>query len=122
MKRTQCKRLAVMLLCVLCAALLAGCGGKLKGTYAFSGDLLGLAGSSVRYAFSGDRVTVTAESSLLGYSDMEEHKGTYKLDEKAGTITLIFDTADANEYAGTFPFQRGEDFISIDGVTLKKEA
>ncbi|MBQ9510699.1 MAG: hypothetical protein IJR55_03280 [Clostridia bacterium] len=115
------KIISIML--VLCVAVLAlaSCAKTLSGTYSSSGSLLGIAGGKTSYTFSGNKVTLTVTTEILGSSSTDEYAGTYEIKEATdGTqqITLTFTDSDASSYSGTFSFAEGKDDNGVATVTI----
>ena len=112
------KIISTLLVCVLllgCVFTLASCSKLLYGKY----ELDAVVGS-VTYDFKVTKVAVTFE--LLGQETTVE--GTFKITENEkgeSQITFTFeDEEKAKEYAGTFSFEKGEDYVKIGGVQYKK--
>ena len=112
------KIISTLLVCVLllgCVLTLGSCDKLLFGKY----ELDALVGS-VTYDFKLTKVEITVEA--LGQGTTFE--GTYKIseNEKGETeITFTFENEEeTKEYAGTFSFEKGEDFVKIAGVKYKK--
>jgi len=105
------KVLALAIVVAMACLALASCGG-LSGKY----KLDALVGGAT-YEFKGNKVTITAE--VLGFE--KSFEGKYKLvkDGDAQKIEFTFENSDAKEYACTFSFEKGEDYIKIGGVRYK---
>ena len=103
------KIVALVLVAVMLTMTLASCGG-ISGTY--SAEVLGI---GVEYEFKGSKVTITPKL-LGGYGDPVE--ATYKIKDDKITITIKGD--EDSEYAGTYDFEKGDDYIKIGAVTYKK--
>lgn len=110
--------ISTILVCVLllgCVFTLASCGKKLSGKYELD---LGI--GSVTYDFKLTKVVITGEA--LGQDTSVE--GKYKIaknDKGELEITFTFENEEnAKEYAGTFSFEKGDDYIKIGGVKYNK--
>ena len=90
--------LTACLLCICMLFALTGCK-TISGTYA---DDAGV----TTYEFKGSKVEITV--AVLGTKTFE---GKYEIgedDDGNATITFTFEDSDAEEYSGTFPFEKGE--------------
>ena len=105
------KVLALAVVVAMACALLASCGG-LSGKY----ELDAIVGGAT-YEFKGSKVTITAE--VVGFK--KSFEGKYKIvkDGDAQKIEFTFEDKDAEEYTGSFSFEKGEDYIKINGVKYK---
>jgi len=103
------KIVALVLVAVMLTMTLASCGG-ISGTY----ELDAIVGG-VEYEFKGSKVTITPKL-LGGYGDPVE--ATYKIKDDKITITIKGD--EDSEYAGTYDFEKGDDYIKIGAITYKK--
>ena len=111
MKKTV-KILALLMVAAMLCCLLASCGTTLKGTYK-SDSFLGIA--DVTYTFDGDTVSVKGGADFGFIStETEAATGTYKIEDNK----IIFTFGDATKECS---FEKGEDYIKIDGVTLTLE-
>lgn len=108
MKKTV-KILALVMVAAMLCCVLASCGNTLKGTYAAE-----VATIRTAYTFDGDKVTIDAGA--LGFST-QVAEGTYKIEDDKITFTFGED----NKYTGSFSFEKGEDFIKIQGITYTLE-
>lgn len=116
------KIVSLLLVCVMlvsCIGMLASCGKKLSGTY--KADVV-VAGAT--YAFSGSKVTVTAE--ILSFE--KSFEGTYEItenDKEETVIIFTFENEEAEKYSGEFSFAEGKEgdteYIKIGGVKYVKE-
>lgn len=119
MKKTLSFILAVALVIGVLFTI-TSCGNTLSGTYKSEGLI-----STTTYEFSGNKVTVNGEAFGVNVSV----EGTYKIEENEDgklEITLDFsDDENAGEFAGTFPFSKGEEngekYIKIAGKKFVKE-
>ena len=109
--------LAVVMTVLMLCLTLASCGKKLSGTYKaeLGGDLLGY---EATYEFSGSKVEVTKEGTVLGVKNSVTIEGTYEI--KDDKITFTFETEDKDIKSGTFAFEETEDGIKIGVVEYKK--
>ena len=108
MKKTF-KILALVMVAAMLCCVLASCGTTLKGTY--STELL-----TIRTAYNFDGKNVTIDTGALGFSKTVA-EGTYKIEDDQITFTFGEDS----KYTGTFDFEKGEDYIKIQGVTYTLE-
>ena len=106
---TMKKIIALVLVAVMLTMTLASCGG-ISGTY--SAEILG---SGAEYEFKGSKVTITPKL-LGGYGTPIEAK--YKI--KDDKITITIEGEEDSEYAGTYDFEKGDDYIKIGAITYKK--
>lgn len=116
---------ALALVIALACITLASCGKTLSGTYTAGGSVLGT-GATTTYKFSGSKVTLTVEGSLLGMSSSETFEGTYKITESDdGSMKISFDFGDedAKEYSTSFNFKEDKDAgtITIGLITYTKK-
>ena len=103
------KIISTLLVCVLllgCVLTLASCGKKLRGTYVMEIGGVELAS----YTFKGKKVTVKSGSVTT--------EGTYKIKGDKITITM---EVEGEEFEEEYDFEKGKDYIKIDGVELKKK-
>ena len=112
------KIISTLLVCVLllgCVLSLASCSKLLFGKYELDATV-----ASVTFDFKVTKVAVTFEA--LGQETTVE--GSFKITENDKgdlEITFTFDDEEkAKEYAGTFSFEKGDDYIKIGGVEYKK--
>ncbi len=108
MKKTI-KVLALVMVVVMLCCMLASCGNTLKGTY--SAEAL-----TIRTAYTFDGKNVTIDAGALGFSK-QVAEGTYEIKDDQ----IIFTFGEDNEYTGTFSFEKGEDYIKIQGITYTLE-
>ena len=105
--------ISTLLVCVLllgCVFSLASCDKIVMGTY----ELDAIVGSKT-YEFGLTKVSITYE--VLGQDTTIE--GKYSID--GDEITFTFEDEDkAKDYAGTFSFEKGEDYIKIGGIKYTK--
>ena len=113
------KIISTLLVCVLllgCVLTLGSCDKILMGEY----KLDALVGE-VTYEFKLNKVEISVEA--LG-QDVAELEGTFKIsknDKGESEITFTFENEEnAKEYAGTFSFEKGDDYIKIGGVKYNK--
>ena len=113
MKKNIIKVLALVLIAATVCTVFAACGSKLSGKYK---DALGL----TTLEFKGDKMKLT----IVGLDDLAiECKYSIKGDE----ISITYDGDKADEMkdylgdlTGTSDFEKGDDYIKIDGVKYKK--
>ena len=107
------KVLALVLVAAMLCIALASCGKTLSGTY--SAEIIGTGAS---YTFKGSKVTIKAK--VLGFE--KTFDGKYEIYEEDGAekIKFTFEDDDAKEYAGSFSFSEGEDYIKIGGIKYTK--
>ena len=105
------KVIALAVVVAMACLALASCGG-LSGKY----ELDALVGSKT-YEFKGNKVTITAE--VVGFEKTFEGKYKIVKDGDEQKIEFTFEDKDAEEYKGSFSFEKGEDYIKIGGVTYK---
>ena len=117
--------LALTLVAVMLCATLASCA-KVSGAYYAELDVA-LAKVKVTYDFSGSKVTLTVDSSVLGQNASKSYEGKYEITEKEdGKMEITFTFADENDdtksYGGThaFAIDKENDTITIGVVTYKK--
>ena len=110
--KTSVKVISLALALVTLVCVFASCGTKLSGTYSAEAF-----GTGVSYEFKGSKVTVSFK--LLGQSESIE--GTYKIKDDEITFTFDSDDKEAKEYSGTFDFEKGDDYIKIEGVKYTKD-
>jgi uncharacterized lipoprotein YehR (DUF1307 family) len=112
------KVLAFALVAVMLCVSLVSCGKKLLGDYEASvgGDLLGY---TATYAFSGSKVTVTKEATVLGSKKEFTFEGKYEI--KDDTITFTFETEDDDIKSGSFAFEETDKGIKIGLVEYEKK-
>jgi hypothetical protein len=108
MKKTF-KILALVMVAAMLCCVLASCGSTLKGTY--SAEVF-----TVRTAYTFDGKNVTIDAGALGFSKTVA-EGTYKIEDNK----IVFTFGEESEYAGSFDFEKGEDYIKIQGVTYTLE-
>ena len=122
MKKTFVRAFSLALVAVMLICTLASCSKIISGTYVaeIGGEL---AGYSASYTFSGKKVTVEKEATIVGFSNTVTLEGTYEIAENDDgdlTITLTFETEDDDVKSGTFPFSQGEEdgvkYIKIAGI------
>ncbi len=106
------KVISIALALVTLVCVFASCGTKLSGKYSAEAF-----GTGVSYEFKGSKVTVSFK--LLGQSESIE--GTYKIKDDKITFTFDSDNEDAKNYSGTFGFEKGEDYIKIEGIKYTKD-
>lgn len=109
------KIISMILVCVLLVGMLftlASCGKKLKGSYSCE-----VGGMTMTYEFKGNKFTLTTEMEVLGQKVTTESEGTYKIKGDEITITMEID---GEEFENTGSFEKGKDYIVIDGVKLTK--
>ena len=110
------KKVLAFTLVIAMVFALVSCGKKLSGTYA-SGELLG---SGLTYTFKGSEVTITTK--VLGFEkDFVGEYEIYEDDNGAEKIKFTFEDSDASKYSGSFSFSKGDDSITIGGVTYNKK-
>ncbi|MBQ7337533.1 MAG: hypothetical protein IJW40_03655 [Clostridia bacterium] len=108
MKKTM-KILALVMVAAMLCCVLASCGNTLKGTYAAEV-------ATIRTAYNFDGDTVTIDAGALGVST-QVAEGTYEIKDDQ----IIFTFGDDNKYTGTFSFEKGDDYIKINGITYTLE-
>lgn len=97
--------LAVVMAVLMVSLCFVACGNKLSGTY--SAEEMGIKTS---YTFDGDKVTMEA----LGMSV----EGTYEIkDDKIIITAEVLGVESTEEY----DFEKGKDFIKVDGIKYEKE-
>ena len=107
MKKTV-KILALVMVAAMLCCVLASCGNTLKGTYK-SDSFLGIA--DVSYTFDGDTVSIKGAANLGFFTtETDALEGTYKIED--GKIVFTF-----GETVKECSFEKGEDYIKIDGST-----
>ena len=109
MKKFLALILALVMVAAMLCCVLASCGATLKGTY--SAELL-----TVRTAYTFDGKNVTIDAGALGFSKTVA-EGTYKIEDNK----IVFTFGEESEYTGSFDFEKGEDYIKIQGVTYTLE-
>lgn len=121
MKKTLVRVLSLALLTVMLVTVLASCGG-------LSGDYVGeieVAGQkiSVTYSFSGDDVTITTKTTILGQVNTETKEATYEITENDdGTKEITFTMEiDGKEESNTVTFEEGDDYIKLGGIKYTKK-
>ena len=124
MKTTMIKILALTLVTLMLVGTLAACGGGgLSGSYEFKLEAFGQS-TSTTYTFSGNKVTASTKTTLLGSVNTVEASGTYKItDNDDGTQEISFDFAeDSSVFSdGTYTFEKGDSYISIGGIQYTKK-
>lgn len=110
------KRVLALSLVVVMVFALVSCGKKLSGTYA-SKEIIG---NSLVYTFKGSSVTLTVDT-ILGDATFEGEYEIFEDEDGAEKIKLAFGDSDAAKYGGTFSFSKGDDSITIAGVTYNKQ-
>lgn len=106
MKKTAIKVIALTLVAVMACMFLASCGTRISGKY--SAEALG---TGATMEFKGSKVTTTYKA--LGV-EVYSVEGEYEIKDDKITITYSGDDADkAKDYAGTFDFEKGDDYIKI---------
>ena len=115
MKRSV-KILAIVLTLVMLCAALVSCGKTLSGEY--SAEVFG---SGIVFKFDGNKVNVKAKAIGAELGDGIDY--TYSIEDDKITLTPVVDDEEAEEYAGTFDFEEGEDYIKIGefGKLTKKD-
>ena len=103
--KTTVRIIAVLLLVCMLGATVVACGKKLSGTY--SAEFIG---TGVEYVFDGSKVSINLKAAGVQLASAE---GTYSID--GDKITIEFESEDdkVKNYAGTFDFEEGEDYIKI---------
>lgn len=125
MKRILSLVLAAVLLCG-CVFALASCGNKPSGTYVGELDM-GVAKAAVTYEFDGNNFKATVSGEALGglvEGEAQVTEGTYEIVEKDdGKLEIVFTFVvdGETEVAPAQSYEKGEDYIKIDGVTLTKQ-
>lgn len=120
------KIIAMVLVVAMMAIALTSCATKLSGSYTATADVLGLAGGSTTYKFSGSKVTIVVTASVLGVEKTTEFEGKYEIKDKddgTQTITFTFEDEDAGSYNGTLSFSQDKKAktVSIGGVKYTKD-
>lgn len=128
MKRILSLVLSVVLL-VGCVFTLASCGNNPSGTYV--GEIktevagIDLASISVTYEFEGKNFKVTYAGNLGGLGgSLDPQEGTYevsKADDGSLQITFTVEIDGETETSDPLPYEKGDDYIKIDGVKLTKK-
>ena len=126
MKRILSLVLAAVLLCG-CVFALASCGNKPSGTYVGEIDM-GLAKGSLTYEFKGNSFKATVSGEALGglvEGSSQVQEGTYEIVEKDdGKLEIVFTFTSEDgktEVSPAASYEKGEDYIKIDGVKLTKK-
>lgn len=125
------KAILLVLTLALCAVAFAGCAKTISGEYSSAAgiDVGGspIVGGETIYKFSGNKVTVTVKTVILGGESSKSFEGTYEIIEENDKkkIKLTFGDDGAKSYSGTFSFAEGEKngkkFIEIAGVKYGKK-
>ena len=110
MKSRIIKASSLVIALVLLTMAFASCS-TISGTYEYE-----LAGTGASYEFSGSKVTITAK--VLG-AEVGSFDGKYSI--KDDKITFTFEDEEAEEYSGTFDFEKGDDYIKIGLIEYKKK-
>ena len=110
--------ISTILVCVLllgCVLTLASCGKRLSGTYAAT-----IAGQSVQisFTFKGDKFTGEMSTTVFGVTTTQKLEGTYEIEDDK--ITLTYEEDGKTITTTTSSFEKGKDFIKIDGIQLDK--
>ena len=108
--------LAVVMAVLMVTLCFAACGTKLSGSYTHTEEAFGVT-ATAKFEFKGDKVTISSEA--LGLSASVE--GTYEIKDDEITITIDDEDSLLKDAAGTFDFEKGKDYIKIDGVEYKKD-
>ena len=111
--------ISTILVCVLllgCVFTLASCGKKLSGTYEATQEIYGQS-VKVSYTFKGDKFTAEMSATVMGVTTSEKFEGTYEIKDDKITITY---EEDGETISTTSTFEKGKDFIKVDGIQLDK--
>ena len=108
-------RAALFIVSILLIFSLVSCGGGISGKY--SSELMGMT-----FEFkTGNKVIYTYPEYDFGASGISSTEksveGTYEIND--GVITFSFDDAEC-DMNGDSSFEKGKDYIKIDGVTFIK--
>ena len=109
--------ISTILVCVLllgCVFTLASCGKKLSGTYEATQEIYGQS-VKVSYTFKGDKFTAEMSATVMGVTTSEKFEGTYEIKDDKITITY---EEDGETISTTSTFEKGKDFIKVDGIQL----
>ena len=115
--------MAVVMALLMVTLVFASCGKTIKGAYKADIGLVGLAGYTATYTFSGKKVEISKTATLLGQSTTTNFEGTYEITEKDdGTmeITITLENDDDDIKSGTYVFEEGENYIKIGLVKYDK--
>lgn len=107
-KATIIKMISLAFTVLILVSVLASCGG-LSGKY--KNDMLGM---TVEFK-SGNKVVYSYENFLTG--EIETVNGTYKIDGDKIIFTMEEEDCDIE---GENQFEKGTDYIKIDGLTFTK--
>ena len=122
------KKIISLVLILTIVLSLASCGGGgISGTYSGTADIV-IADATMTFKFSGDSVEVSLEAKAFGgfvSFDTQTITGSYTLGEKDdGSKTICFDfdgdTIDGINADVNLPFEQGNDYIKIAGITYTK--
>ncbi len=128
--KTMTKVVAVALVAVIMCMMLASCGNTISGSYYRTYENEGLfgwgAGSYTEtYEFSGKKVTKTVDATIGSETKSTTTTGTYELTDD-GKIVITWDKdvetseGQASSSKSTYTFDKGDDFILIDGNKFTK--
>ena len=122
MKKTvRILALVMALAAVLCV--FAACGTTLSGTYSNVEEVLGIE-SGTRIEFNGKKFEMTVivasqEASFEGTYEIKDDKITFDFDEDKIENELL--KAAIEDLTDAADFEKGKDYIKIDGVKFDKE-
>ena len=111
--------ISTILVCVLllgCVFTLASCGKRLSGTYVATQEIAGQS-VQVSYTFKGDKFTAEMSATVMGVTTSEKFEGTYEIEDDKITITY---EEDGKTVTTTSSFEKGKDYIKVDGIQLDK--
>ncbi len=108
---------ALSIVLVMALMMFASCGVRLSGEYCYDG----LTGEVV-YEFDGDKCTVTRPA-LIG-NGKTTYEYTYEIEDDTITFTAVSEDAEDDddvEPGEPKSFEKGSDWIKIDGITMTKK-
>lgn len=111
--------ISTILVCVLllgCVLTLASCGKRLSGTYAGKLEVAGQS-AEMSFTFKGNKVTMETKGTVLGITTSTSLEGTYEIEDDKITITY---EEDGKSVTDTMTFEKGKDFIKLDGIQFDK--
>lgn len=107
--------LAVVMAVLMVSLCFVACGNKLSGTYEHTEEAMGIT-ATVKLEFDGDKVKISSEA--LGISASVD--ATYEIKDDEITISIDDEDSLLKDLAGTFDFEKGKDYVKIDGTEYKK--
>lgn len=114
MKKNISRVIAAIAVTVMLLTMLTGCGNRISGKY--ESDLLGLV---IEFKTNG-KVYLTYSKFELSSLSMKDvtAEGTYEI--KDDKITMTFADDGVKEYGGESSFEKGTDYVKINGITFTK--